>query len=161
MNTLLTRPVRYFLTGLLLFGIPTVFSGCFQRFYSVNSSRHIDSAALVELVHEQKYFIVHDYYHKTEFAIHNVQVKNDMLEADPGPLLSEHEAFLHPARPDKNPFPVKYQDVVLDEVHLYSQTPISDSDHLNVALKNFDRIDVYQLDKKNTSRSTAGSIVGI
>src|SRR5664279_679159 len=135
--------------------------GCFQHYYSVNSSRHIDSATLLKLVDEQKYFIVHDYYHKTEFAVKNIKVSNDILEGDPEPLLSEHTAYLNPARPDHNRYPANYKDVVLYEVHLYSQLPISDSGHLSIPLKDFDRVDVYELDKKSTGKSTAGSIVGI
>ncbi|HEY2347661.1 MAG TPA: hypothetical protein VGH64_01535, partial [Puia sp.] len=100
-------------------------------------------------------------YHKKEFAISHLKVSNEVLEADPGPLLSEHTAYLNPARPDHNRYPVNFQDVVLYEVHLYSQSPINDSGHLSIPLKNFDRIDIYQLDKKSTNKSTAGSIVGI
>jgi len=136
-------------------------TGCFQHYYSINSSRHIDSPALQKLIEEQKYFIVHDYYHKTEFAIKNLKVSNGKMEADSEPLLSEHEAYLNPAKPNHNRYPVKYQDVVLNEVHLYSQTPINDSAHLSVPLKDFDRVDVYQLDKKSTNHSTVSSIVGM
>jgi hypothetical protein len=96
-------------------------SGCFQHYYSINSSRHIDSATLLNLINEQKYFIVHDYYHKTEFSITNLKVSDGMLEADPKPLLSEHEPYLNPAKPNHNRYPVNFQDVVLNEVHLYSQ----------------------------------------
>ena len=116
---------------------------------------------LLKLINAQKYFIVHDYYHKSEFALSNVRVKNDMLEADPKPLLSEHEAYLNPAKPNHNRYPVNFQDVVLNEVHLYSQTPLNDSSHLSIPLKDFDRVDVYELDKKSTNKSTVGSIVGV
>ncbi len=146
---------------ILIICVSVFSSGCFQHYYSINSSRHIDSATLLKLVDAQKYFIVHDYYHKTEFALSNVKVKNDMLEADPKPLLSEHEAYLNPAKPNHNRYPVNFQDVVLNEVHLYSQTPLNDSNHLSIPLKDFDRVDVYELDKKSTNHSTAGSIVGI
>jgi hypothetical protein len=157
------RPYRDLrITGsFLIIFTSLISSGCFQHYYSVNSSRHIDSATLLNLINEQKYFIFHDYYHKTEFAISNLKVSDNMLEADPALLLSEHEAYLNPSRPDHNRYPVNYQDVVLNEVHLYSQTPINDSGHLSVPLKNFDRVDVYQLDKKSTNHSTASSIVGL
>ena len=163
MNTPNDRPSGNLrISWLFLIICASVFSsGCFQHYYSVNSSRHIDSVTLLKLIHEQKYFIVHDYYHKTEFAINHLKVSGEMLEADPAPLLSEHEAYLNPARPNHNRYPVKYQDVVLKEVHLYSQIPINDSGHLSIPLKDFDRVDVYQLDKKSTNHSTAGSIVGM
>jgi hypothetical protein len=84
-----------------------------------------------------------------------------MLEADPKPLLSEHEAYLNPAKPSHNRYPVNFQDIVLNEVHLYSQAAMNDSSHLSIPLKDFDRLDVYEIDKKNTNKSTARSIVGI
>jgi hypothetical protein len=163
MSTSFTGPARNLrlLSGFLIICASLFSGGCFQHYYLINSSSHIDSATLLNLVHAQKYFIVHDYAQKTAFALRNVQVKNDMLEADPELLLSEHEAYLHPARPDHNRYPVTYQDVVLQEVHLYAQTPVKDSGHLSIPLKDFDRIDVYQPDKKSTNKSTAGSIVGI
>ncbi len=163
MNTPNDRPSGNLrISWLFLIICASVFSsGCFQHYYSINSSRHIDSATLLKLIKEQKYFIVHDYYHKTEFSITNLKVSDGMLEADPKTLLSEHEAYLNPAKPNHNRYPVKFQDVVLNEVHLYSQNPLNDSSHLSIPLKNFDRVDVYELDKKSTNRSTAGSIVGV
>jgi hypothetical protein len=157
------RPFRYLrIPGILLIIFTSLLSGgCFQHYYLVNSSRHIDSSTLLKLIDAQKYFIVHDNYHKTEFAISNLKVSNEILEADSGPLLSEHTSFLNPTRPDHNRYPVNFQDIALNEVHLYSQIPINDSGHLSIPLKNFDRIDVYQPDKKSTNKSTVGSIVGI
>ena len=163
MNTPNDRPSGNLrISWLFLIICASVFSsGCFQHYYSINSSRHIDSATLLNLINEQKYFIVHDYYHKTEFSITNLKVSDGVLEADPKPLLSEHEPYLNPAKPNHNRYPVNFQDVVLNEVHLYSQTPLSDSSHLSIPLKNFDRVDVYELDKKSTNHSTASSIVGL
>ncbi|HET7002580.1 MAG TPA: hypothetical protein VFI33_14755, partial [Puia sp.] len=60
----LSENFRISCLSLILFA--SVFSsGCFQHYYAIHSSRHIDSVALLNLVHEQKYFIVHDYNHKT------------------------------------------------------------------------------------------------
>ncbi len=147
--------------SLFIFLASMIFCGCFSHFYSTNTANHIDSATLLKLIDAQKYFILHDLSQNKEFALNNIKLTNENLVADTGPLLSEHTFYQYPARPDHNPFPVKYKDVVLYEVHLYSQYPRNDSLHVNIPLKDFNRIDVYELDRKSTNRSMVGSIVGI
>jgi hypothetical protein len=139
----------------------TLCSGCFKQFYLTNTANHIDSATLMKLIGAQKYFILHDLSHNREYALDNVKVFNENLVADMGPLLSEHTLYEHPLRPVQNAFLVKDKDVVLYEVHLYSQNPGDDSMRVNIALKDFSRVDVYELDKKSTNRHMVGSIIGI
>ena len=135
--------------------------GCFRHFYSTNTVNQIDSATLVKLIGAQKYFILHDLSHNRQYALNNIKILNENLVAGKGPLLSEHEFYEHPTKSDHNAFPAKNQDIVLYEVHLYTQNAGTDSLHVNIPLKDFGRIDVYELDKKSTNNARAGSIVGI
>lgn len=135
-------------------------SGCFRQFYSTNTANHIDSATLLRLIDGQKYFIMHDLTLNKEYALNNVKLSNENLTAETGILLSEHTWNEHPASSDLNVFPRKNKHAVLYEVHLYSQNPGKDSLHVIIPLKDFSRVDVYELDKKSTTRSTVGSIIG-
>ena len=137
------------------------FSGCFRHFYSTNTANNIDSASLMKLMVAQKYFILHDSANNRIYALKNIKISGENLVAEKAPVLSEHEFYEHPAKSDHNAFPVKNQDIVLYEVHLYSQNPGIDSLHVNIPLKDFSRIDIYALDKKSTNRSKVGSIVGV
>ena len=150
-----------FLAGFFIILSSMMLSGCFQHFYSTNTANQIDSATLLKLIDGQKYFILHDLTFNREYALNNVKLSNENLIAETGVLLSEHTWNVHPASSDHNVFPKKYNDVVLYEVHLYSQNPGKDSLHVIIPLKDFSRVDVYELDKKSTTRSTVGSILGI
>jgi hypothetical protein len=136
-------------------------SGCFRHFYSTNTANQIDSASLMKLIDAQKYFILHDLSNNRQYALNNIKISEENLVAEKASLPPEHELYEHPANSDHNAFPVKHQDWVLYEVHLYSQNAGTDSLHVKIPLKDFGRIDVYKLDKKSTNRSKVGSIVGI
>lgn len=149
------------LMGLSFFIISIICSGCFRHFYSTNTVNQIDSASLVKLIDAQKYFILHDLSHNRLYALNNVKLSNESLVAEKAFLAPEHELYEHPAKSDRNAFPAKNQDIVLYEVHLYSQNAGNDSLHVNIPLRDFGRIDVYELDKKSTNKSKVGSIVGV
>ncbi len=159
-NSSLIREFRN-LIWMSFFIISIICGGCFRHFYSTNTANQIDSASLIKLIDAQKYFILHDLSHNRQYALNNVKLSNENLVAEKASLPPEHELYEHPAKSDHNAFPVKHQDWVLYEVHLYSQYAGTDSLHVNIPLKDFSRIDVYQLDKKNTNRSKVGSIVGV
>ncbi len=141
--------------------ITLICSSCFRNFYSTNSTQHIDSATLVKLIVAQKYFILHDLSHDRQYALNNIKISDETLTAKPGPLDANHNLHEHPSTTGANPFPVKDKDFVLYEVHLYSQNPIADTALVHIPLKDFTRIDVYQLDKARTTRATILSVVGV
>jgi hypothetical protein len=149
------------LMGLSFVIISLLCSGCFRHFYSTNTANQIDSASLVKLIDAQKYFILHDLTHNRQYALNNIKLSNESLVAEKASLPSEHELYEHPAKPDRNAFPAKNQDLVLYEVHLYTQNTGTDSLHVNIPLKDFSRVDVYELDKKSTNKSKVGSIIGV
>ena len=148
-------------TILLLFFIFVTGSGCFRHFYSTNTTHRTDSATLVKLIDANKYFILHDSANRRILALTNLKISNENLVAETTPLLSEHEFYEYPRRSQANAFPVKYKDVVLYEVHLYTLTPGIDSIHVNIPLKDFTRMDVYTLDKRATDKARVTSIIGI
>jgi hypothetical protein len=115
----------------------------------------------MKLIEGQKYFILHDLTHNRQYALIHVRISKENLIAEKAQLPEEHELYEHPAKTDHNVFIAKNEEFVLYEVHLYSQNTGTDSLHINIPLKDFGRIDVYGLDKKNTTRSTVSSIVGI
>ncbi len=147
--------------GLSLVVITMLCGSCFRHFYSTNTTRHIDSATLVKLINAQKYFILHDMSHDRQYTLHNIKLSEDSLTAETGPLLSEHSWYEHPDGAHHNPFPVKDQDIVLYEVHMYSQNPGRDTAQVHIPFRDFTRIDVYALDKKSTNRAMVGSIIGV
>jgi len=133
-------------------------TSCFNHFYKTNNTTGVDSDKLRELMNEKKYFILHT---ATQyFALSNVHLENDQLNADIGQLAPGHQQFLHPQADEHNRFKKKDKEIVMAEVHLYTHDSISAA-HISMPVKNFYQVSVYNLDKESTNIATGMSIVGI
>src|SRR4051812_48749672 len=89
-------------------------AGCFSHYYKTNTVREADAASLQKLVNKGKYFILHAHNH--DYALKQVKVTNDILEAAVTELPPEHLDYLHPRNANKNRFPNRAKNVVLYEV---------------------------------------------
>jgi hypothetical protein len=143
---------------ILLFIVAIIFSGCFQHYLKTNTQDNVDSSSVQRLVSINKYLIVH---FKNKIAgLKNAAVLNDMLEADFVTLPPVHSNYLNP-RVGTNR--IKHWDnQLLIEVHLYSPTEISaQQNHLSIPLSSFNRIDIYERDKRSTTENHVISWVGV
>jgi hypothetical protein len=136
-------------------------SSCFRHFYSANTNNHIDSATLVKLINAQKYFILHETSHNRQYALNNIRLTDETLTAYTGPLLPKHSLHEHPEQTSPNVFHVRDKKIVLYEVHMYSSITGSDSTQVHIPLKDFTRVDIYELDTSRTSNARVVSIIGI
>jgi len=134
-------------------------NSCFQHYYKTNTTREPDNASIQKLVNENKYFILHS--NNQHMSLRNAGVKNDNLEADVDYLPDEHTKFLNPKKEAGNRFSVSNKETVLYEVHLYTKDSIGSNAHIVFPLKDFYRMDVYELDKSPTNKSKITSIVGL
>ncbi|HXB92342.1 MAG TPA: hypothetical protein VNU72_08635 [Puia sp.] len=135
------------------------FNSCFLHYYNTNTTDRTDGDTLQHLVNGNKYFILHA--NHVNYAFSHVKVNNDNIEGDISFLPEEHTNYLRPTQEIKNRFPVKDKNIVLYEVHLYTQDSVTLDGHGAIPFKHIYRLDAYGLDKAATSGSRVLSIVGI
>lgn len=151
---------RPFRPGFILFLFSGLLSqGCFQHYFQTNTVHSFRADTLKKLVNEEKYFILHDA--NRVFALNHIQVSDSSIDGNLDSLLTAHEEHLHPAKPTHNRFPKYNTDFVLNEVHIYTRTPVNYGSRVQIPLKNISRVDIYALDKESTTINTIGSIIGI
>ncbi len=150
---------RNIILFLALFVAITSFSSCFQHYYKTNTANQTDTATLQHLVNEKKYFILHSATNK--MALNNVHITNENLEADVTYIPAVHQPYLNPKNETGNKFHVNHKKIVDFEVHLYTADTLTANPHINMPVKNFYRVDVYDLDKEATNSSKVLSITGI
>jgi hypothetical protein len=143
----------------LLVFLSICLSGCFLHYYSVNTAPRVDDSVLERLQSANKYFILHA--RNGAYALKNLRVNNDLLQGDLEELPGEHLKYLVPGQGKLHRFPVRDRYIVLYEVHLYTTQAAGDSARISLALKDINRMDVYDLNKAATTTSEVLSIVGI
>jgi hypothetical protein len=144
--------------ALLLF-ITICLSSCFLHFYKTNTDHTVDAATIQKLQAGNKYFILHA--GDAVFTIKNLKATNDILEGDLEKLPKEQLKYIHADSEKENRFPIRDRSIVLYAVHLYTQDHADNNSHISLPLKNFNRIDVYELDKGATNTSRIFSIIGL
>ena len=92
--------------------------------------------------------------------MNNITLGNDLLEGETAVLPAMHRKFLAPKKEDRNRFHVSNKKIVAYEVHLYTQAATQGT-HISMPMKDFYRLDVYELDKQATGESRVLSIAGI
>jgi hypothetical protein len=159
-------PILFFLRkkikGRIIIILMTVviLSGCFQHYFRTHTQTKADEATIQQLMSINKYFIIHL---KNRVAgVENLTVSNDKIEANLISLPPEHLKYLDPETNRTNRVKLKDKTTTLLEVHLYTSTEIdAGQNHLSLPLSSFDRIDIYEFDKKATTANHVLSIVGI
>jgi len=133
-------------------------SGCYLRFYNTNTRNTIDRKTINELKNQNKYFVAH--LKDGVKALKNVDVSNNILEADLDSIPPEHYNFA-----DKLPSTSyrykKDSTAVLDEIHIYAPTQSLDrKTHVSLPLTAVTRVDIYKKDVGKTSTSAILSTIG-
>ncbi|MFI5155651.1 MAG: hypothetical protein ACHQEM_05675 [Chitinophagales bacterium] len=140
-----------------LFLCTVMLSGCFLKFYKTNSVNSVDSTRLEKLIQQNKYFILRA--NDGAFAMVNLKVGMGYLNAMLDTLAAGHGNYLDPKKPVHNRFLADDKHYLLDEVHIYIDRNVMSPVH--IPLSGINRMDVYELDRKNTRVSTIQSIVGL
>ncbi len=144
---------------LLLLPLMILFSGCFTHYFQTNTVHEVDAKTVENLIKEKKYFILHTSNYAYELA--DPTLSDGYLNGRLDSLLTIHKDNLHPKKPNANRFPGQAAEDILYEVHLYTALPDPPASPLHIPLGDFTRMDVYELDKKSTSKAEVRSIVGI
>ena len=134
-------------------------SSCFLKYFQVDNVDKTNAAEVQKLIDGGKYFILHA--NKQTFALTNVKMNNEHLEGEVNPLPPEHQKFLNPRNRFATRFKQSEKDIVLYEVHLYTAGKADPQSHVSIPLKDFEQMDVYELNKERTAKSKTMSIVGI
>ena len=127
-------------------------SSCYLNFYRTNTRQSIDANTASRLNSERKYFLIH--FNNSTNGLEEVHINGDSLYGKIVPLPVEHSKYLYPnSANSKNK--VKYADKknALIEVHLYTNASLNMNDSLfSASIGSFNRADVYELNKKATTR---------
>jgi len=152
---LLQRFQIYVLMFMLVFSL----SSCFQKYYNTNTAAKTDPATLEKFRSENKLFIVHT--PDGAFALKNITVNAEMISGDKAPLNSSYDKYLNPESEGANHLQMSKSDVVLNQVHLYTNSEFSGSGKVDLKITDIFRTDAYGFDKVATKKSSVGSVVGI
>ncbi len=133
------------------------FSSCFLSFYQTNTKPSTDAATLQKLSSANKYFIIH--FKDTIVGLDSISVKGDSVYGKLAEVQTRHSAYLNPvAGSSKNRVKSIYKKSVLMEVHLYTTAQYNDHPDFAANISSFNRMDVYELDKRATRSNRIISI---
>ena len=152
---LLQRFQIYVLMLLMVFSL----SSCFQKYYNTNTASKADPVTLEKLQVEKKLFILHT--PGGAFPLKDISVDRDMISGVKASPDSRMEKCLVSKTVGTHRFRMKEKDMVLNEVHLYTNMEFSEVEKVNLGINQIFRMDVYGFDKKATNESKVISIVGI
>jgi hypothetical protein len=139
------RMIKY---GFLLFLLSSSLSSCFQQFYQTNTAIHTDSSILEKLRAEHKMFIIHTA--DSVFVLKNPAVNNEILSGNMDSLRHGYRKHLSPFADTTNKIGPHQRSMVLNEVHLYTNTVTQKNEKINMEIGQIYRMDVYGLDKRST-----------
>ncbi len=147
---------------LFLFLSMIILAGCFEKYYTEGTTDKIDTATIEKLKTSNKYFIIH--FQDTAFHLSDITIdSNNMLLGKMGKLPIAHSTQLNPKEGQSNVVKKKYLEVVLTEVHIYSNyaAGLTEYPTAKIPLSSVYKLNIYQFDKKSTNASTLLSVVGI
>ncbi len=149
------RHGSFLMLAFLLFSL----SSCFQQFYKTNTAGSVDGRTLERLVALKKNFIVHT--PDGSFTLKNIEVNNEIISGKKGQLDPKNEKFMNPMVNKGNRVPKRQMGIVLEEVHLYTNSLFEGSERVNLSTNQIFRTDVYGFDRDATRKSRVASIIGI
>jgi len=151
------KKIAYFFVLFILLSC----SSCFLNFYRTNSRPSIDAPTASKMQSEKKYFIIH--FSNTQKGLEDAYVSNDSLYGRIIPITPVQTRYLHPkSGSNTNTVKKKDKDSTLMQVHLYTNTALSENDSVFAAnVSSFYRADVYELNKGATTANHILSVVGI
>ena len=156
---------------ILLIACFNLFIGCFNRFYipvrTTSNTIEAKESTLKKLEQEDRYFILRKGAYS--YAMSNVMLDETKMEltADLGSVPAIHRLYIQSKPANFRYSKGKKQQVVLKEVHLYSNdnTSIDTSKQFTLPLANIEKIEVLEFDERRTTNSyvwgTIGTTLGV
>ena len=156
---------------ILLIACFNLFIGCFNRFYmpvrTTSNTIEAKESTLKKLEQEDRYFILRKGAYS--YAMSNVMLDETKMEltADLGSVPAIHRLYIQNKHTNFRYSKGKKQQVVLKEVHLYSNdnTSIDTSKQFTLPLANIEKIEVLEFDERRTTNSyvwgTIGTTLGV
>ena len=149
-----------FISTLVLLAFLNLITGC--SYYKVITKTNIPSEKYLEMEQNNKYLILHyqnKVWHLTDIKI----VDSVMLIGKILMLPLEHRRYVETNPEKKNRYKIISENdetSVLDEVHIYaSEVIISNNSTIFVPLESVEKIEIYEKDKKATSKSLVLGII--
>jgi hypothetical protein len=151
----------YFRHGSFVFAALLIFSlsSCFQQYYKTNTAENVNSQKLQQLGDLKKHFFVHT--PAGSFALKNVELNNEMISGDKETVDPKNSKFMSPRVDKGNRVPKRQMGMVLEEVHLYTNSLFEGNDRINLSTNQIFRTDVYGFDRDATRKARVASIIGI
>lgn len=145
---------------MLLFCVVIIFSSCFLNFYQTNTKPSTDAQTLQKLKAENKYFIIH--FKNATKGVDTLTISGDSVYGKIIELPTLHSGHLNPvAGSVKNKVNSDYKSSVLMEVHLYTDEQFTDHPDFAASISSFNRVDVYEINKKATSQNHLRSTIAV
>ena len=142
-----------------LFFLVISLSSCFQKYYNTNTTTKTDAGTLEKLKAENKMFIVHT--QEGVFVLKNPMVNDEIISGCRDLLKPKYKKYLNPVADTANKVKPHERDMVLNEVHLYTNAAFLGNEKINIEIGQIYRMDVYGLDIVATKKSSTDGIVGI
>ena len=138
-------------------------SGCFRYFYKIDEQSSLSALQFDQLKSANKNFIIYD--GSKLWSLNNPKIENGNLTGDIAPLSFKKQIELN-SRNDlgskryyKNQ--ISNTSDILNEVHLYVDSPLSLISHNEISLDKIKKIEIYDKDKAATTASWIIGTVGI
>ncbi len=144
---------------LTLIMITISLSSCFQQYYKTNTTAEIDPVTFERLQSQHKVIIVHT--PAEAFMLKNATFGKDDLSGEKQGISGRYDRYLNPDVNAANRYPKKEKDLVLSEVHFYTNNSFNGNAQIHLSIQDMYRMDVYTKDTAATRGSKTLSIVGI
>lgn len=142
---------------LILIGVSL--SSCFQQYYKTNTTAKIEPVTFEWLQTQKKVIFVHT--PAETFMLKNATFEKDNLSGEKQGVDPKYEKYMNPDANAANRYPKKRKDIVLSEVHFYTNNSFDGNGQINLPVHEMYRMDVYTKDTAATRGSKVLSIVGI
>jgi hypothetical protein len=144
--------------GIMLIG-SVCFTSCLSQYYNINTMKRVDADSIQHLINENKYLILHA--DQEDFALTQVKVGSDHLDAKTETLPGEYLKFLQANNQKAHRYPAKDKELVMNAVRLYTSASVKYNEQISIPTKDFYQMDIYQFDKGKTTWVHVGVIGGI
>ena len=134
-------------------------SSCFMPLYKTNTSKEIKEINLEQLVASQKTFVLHS--PEGVFSLENPLMVQGHLTGSLTELSKKYEKFLNPSPDKAHAYHSSQSQLVLSQVHIYTNDSLYIHQSLNLTANQIFRMDVYEKDKAATRGSRIASSVAI
>ena len=154
------KQIFHFFGPFVLIMFLTCCMGCyFQHYYKTNTVYKVSGQVLNQLKTANKYFIVHT--PDSAFSLKNMSICGETLSGETVVLNPEYLKYLNPSMIKGNRFPGLEEDIVLSEVHIYTDRTFVGGTAISFTTNQINRMDIYDLDKSSSEGMKLISSVGL